>query len=133
MIGNILLIALILLFFAFMLGAIFLDCRFFNNFKFCFGGAIIIYICVMGTLYLNSSWTINELTVYQVGNIEIKGENYFGDNNIHRFSFSECNVVKGSSNTYSGFGKKIKLTPEYYEQYKATLKDEKSVTIEIKK
>ena len=97
------------------------------------GGAIIAIALFIGSLYLDTALTLKEFTVYQNGNIELEGKNYFGDNNIHRFAFSECNVVKGSSNTYSGFGKKIKLTPEYYEQYKATLKDEKSVTIEIKK
>ena len=97
------------------------------------GGIIITFLLFIGSLYLDTALTLKEFTVYQNGNIELEGKNYFGDNNIHRFSFSECNVVKGSSNTYSGFGKKIKLIPEYYEQYKATLKDEKSVTIEIKK
>ena len=95
--------------------------------------AIISIILYIGSLYLYTTLTLKEFTVYQNGNIEIKGTNYFGDNDTHRFSFSECNVIKGSSNTYSGFGSKIKLNSEYYEQYKATLKDEKSVTIEIKK
>ena len=97
------------------------------------GGAIIAIALFIGSLYLDTTLTLKEFTVYQNGNIEIKGTNYFGDNDTHRFSFSECNVIKGSSNTYSGFGSKIKLNSEYYEQYKTTLKDEKSVTIEIKK
>ena len=97
------------------------------------GGAIIAIALFIGSLYLDTTLTLKEFTVYQNGNIEIKGTNYFGDNDIHRFSFSECNVVKGSSNTYSGFGKKIKLTPEYYEQYKDTLKAEKSITRKIEK
>lgn len=97
------------------------------------GGAIIAIALFIGSLYLDTTLTLKEFTVYQNGNIEIKGTNYFGDNDTHRFSFSECNVIKGSSNTYSCFESKIKLNSEYYEQYKATLKDEKSVTIEIKK
>lgn len=95
--------------------------------------AIISIILYIGALYLYTTLTLKEFTVYQNGNIEIKGTNYFGDNDTNRFSFSECNVIKGSSNTYSCFESKIKLNSEYYEQYKATLKDEKSVTIEIKK
>ena len=95
------------------------------------GGAIIAIALFIGSLYLDTTLTLKEFTVYQNGNIELEGKNYFGDNNIHRFSFSECNVVKGSSNTYSGFGKKIKLTPEYYEQYKDTLKTEKSTTMKF--
>ena len=95
--------------------------------------AIISIILYIGASYLYTTFTLKEFTVYQNGNIELEGKNYFGDNDIHRFSFSECNVVKGSSNTYSCFESKIKLNSEYYEQYKATLKDEKSVTIEIKK
>ena len=95
------------------------------------GGAIIAIALFIGSLYLDTTLTLKEFTVYQNGNIELEGKNYFGDNNIHRFSFSECNVVKGSSNTYSGLGKKIKLTPEYYEQYKDTLKAEKSTTMKF--
>ena len=95
--------------------------------------AIISIILYIGALYLYTTLTLKEFTVYQNGNIELEGKNYFGDNNIHRFSFSECNVVKGSSNTYSGFESKIKLNSEYYEQYKDTLKNEKSITIKIEK
>lgn len=114
------------------LGAMFLDCKFFYNFKFCLGGTIIIYICVIGTLYLNSSWTINELTVYQVGNIEIKGKNYFGDNKSQKFSFSEYDIVSSNKNKYSGFSNKIKLTSKYYKQYQSTLKAEETIKIKIK-
>ena len=95
--------------------------------------AIISIILYIGALYLYTTLTLKEFTVYQNGNIEIKGTNYFGDNDTNRFSFSECNVVKDSTNTYSGFEHKIKLTPEYYKQYKDFLKTEKSITIKIEK
>ena len=95
--------------------------------------AIISIILYIGSLYLYTTLTLKEFTVYQNGNIEIKGTNYFGDNDTNRFSFSECNVVKDSTNTYSGFEHKIKLTPEYYKQYKDFLKTEKSITIKIEK
>ena len=95
------------------------------------GGIIITFLLFIGSLYLDTALTLKEFTVYQNGNIELEGKNYFGDNNTRRFSFSECNVVKGNSNTYSEFEKKIKLTPEYYEQYKDTLKTEKSITMKF--
>lgn len=73
------------------------------------GGAIIAIALFIGSLYLDTTLTLKEFTVYQNGNIELEGKNYFGDNNTLRFSFSECNVVKGNSNTYSGFEKKLSL------------------------
>ena len=92
---------------------------------------IITVILSMGASYLYTTFTLKEMTVYQNGSIELEGRNYFGDNNIRKFSFTGYKVVKGSSNTYSGFEKTIKLTDEYYARYEDTLKSEKSTTIKF--
>ena len=97
------------------------------------GGTIITFSLFTGSLYLDTTLTLKEFTVYQNGNIELKGKNYFGDDVTHKFSFTGYKVVKGSSNTYSNFESKIKLTDEYYEQYKDFLKTEESITIKIEK
>lgn len=95
--------------------------------------AIISIILYIGASYLYTTFTLKEMSVYQNGNIELEGRNYFGDNVTCRLLFPQYIVVKDSTNTYSGFEHKIKLTPEYYKQYKDFLKTEKSITIKIEK
>ena len=47
--------------------------------------------------------------------------------------FSDYKVVESDDNICIGFKDKIELTVEYYEQYEDALKNEKSITIKIKK
>lgn len=93
---------------------------------------VIIFILLGGTFYLNVNTTIEELTVYQNGNIEVIGKNGFGDVKTERYSFSEYKVKKGNNNSCFMYdGAEVKLTPKYYEQYKGIIKTEKSMNIKI--
>lgn len=94
---------------------------------------VIIFILLGGAFYLNANTTIEELTVYQNGNIEVIGKNGFGDVKTERYSFSEYKVKKGNKNSCFMYdGVEVKLTPKYYEQYKGIIKTEKSTNIKIK-
>lgn len=93
---------------------------------------VIIFIFLDGALYLNANTTIEELTVYQNGNIEVIGKNGFGDVKTERYSFSEYEVKKSNKNSCFMYdGTEVKLRPKYYEQYKNIIKTEKSINIKI--
>ena len=135
MIDNILfIIPIILIFFLFILA---LCSLFSNNPNFILRGTIISCICLICLFYisyLNNTVSINKLTVYQNGNIEITGKNSFGDSKTEKYSFSEYKVKQSDANTcyMDEESCEIKLTTEYYEQYKETVNTEKSVSIDIK-
>ncbi|MCT7397806.1 hypothetical protein N5B56_01725 [Eubacterium sp. LFL-14] len=139
MMGIIILIAAIVLFSVIFI----LICLFIGEFigeqegmfisGFCIGAYNIILSLIISGLLLTPNITIKEMTLYQNGNIEIKGTNYFGSNDTRKFSFSDYKVVESDDNICIGFKDKIELTVEYYEQYEDALKNEKSITIKIKK
>lgn len=127
MIGGILFIIPIILFFILGLCSLFS-----NNLKFMMLGIMISCICLPSIDYFNNTVTIDKLTVCQNGNIEITGKNSFGDIKTERCSFSEYKVKKSNKNVCFMYdGAEVELTPKYYEQYKNTINTEKSINIKI--
>ena len=104
----------------------------FNSPRMLFCITTVTIIILLGINILGQHTDIKELTVYQNGNIEVVGTNMFGSSKTERYSFSEYSITESDKNTCCMMREgTIKLTKTYYEQYKDTLKTEKSVNIKI--
>ena len=88
-------------------------------------------LLLLATICFCETGNVEEVYVYDNGNIEMCGKNVFGENGNEKYEFSKYTIKKGSSNKYNwGI---ITLEPEYYDQYRQTMQKQEQITIKIQK
>lgn len=121
----------ILIFSFFILGVFFTYMSFTRESYWWMFGFGVSCLLLLATICFRETGNVEEVYVYDNGNIEMCGKNVFGENGNEKYEFSKYTIKKGSSNKYNwGI---ITLEPEYYDQYRQTMQKQEQITIKIHK
>lgn len=115
----------ILIFSFFILGAFFTYMSFTRESYWWMFGFGVSCLLLLATICFRETGNVEEVYVYDNGNIEMCGKNVFGENGNEKYEFSKYTIKKGSSNKYNwGI---ITLEPEYYDQYRQAMQKQEQI------